>query len=42
MAGACEKQMLLYQKICGMPSHDGLLLIYQIGMQAADMVSPEK
>lgn len=31
------KQMLLCETICGMASHDGLLLIYQTGMQAADM-----
>lgn len=34
--------MLLCETVGGMPSHDGLLLIYQAGMQAADMISLKK
>lgn len=34
--------MLLCETICGIPSHDGMQLIYQTGMLAADMFSLEK
>lgn len=39
---AYGKQMLLCETVCETPSHDGLLRIYQAGMQAADMFSLEK